>query len=341
MAQYLQINSDDCKKINDDNDDWRNATQKEFNECTEENARQNMYFDSENPDGKFVKNTHKKKPFCVRCLPDMNKEISLRELVTQVEHIANSLRPSNDTYHKDLELLSLKNTLQDHLIELKTHFPDTNKHQNRTLNTKFKTPSMGCLDHSDWPDANEYVRQNPSMAKSNSVVLDTATNNYYWNRPYMVEKNGTNYCVSIDDESVSNNTKEYHNLKKLHDLKNTDGVSWPTETNGTPLTTHEVYDRAAFCAQLNKETCGDERSSFRPLLIAEDTPKRVCKWEVNVNDRQNIGECVPNFNGDGVSVSDQSSSLHKWWKKFSEEERKLASEMEKKKAYTVRWHRKK
>ena len=153
----------------------------------------------------------------------------------------------------------------------------------------------------------------------------------------MIKKNETNHCVSIDDDSITKSNMEYHDLKSLHDLEQS-GVGWPSEIDGNPLKTHEVYDRAAFCAQLNKDTCGDERSSFRPLLITEDTPKRACKWETDVNNVNNLGECVPNFDGEGVSVSDKSSSLHSWWKKFSKTERELASKM-RQKQYSVRWHR--
>jgi hypothetical protein len=272
----------------------------EFDKCVKEYPYDSLYGDK--PNQKYVRSKHKTKPFCVRCRPQIDKESSIDDIINVLANFASRLGPGKTTRAEDLLEEKQVNELRDAGRVLREKFPDTPA----TGPSAFIAPPAGCLDSlSSIPEGHAYRF-----------------------------KRGKNvYCGSIDDDAVKGSNTDYHHLVELDNMRKDKNVSWPESDLGRPFTTDEVYDRAALCAQLNKEEeCeNDSKSSFLPLSLRKGIAKNMCTWKTDLNLKHN-GSCEPTFVDTG-----RENSLDGWWGKFRETEKKLANDNRSKQS--IRWNR--
>jgi hypothetical protein len=329
MDPYFKLNSETCTDLGDGGA-WRNASRQEFDKCNRDSndPELNKYYEDKNSEGKFVKNKNKLKPYCVRCEADMDTDISLRQLVDKLERldklVTTNIDANTDKAKKEIELAALTR-------EFNKKF--SNGNNRAPSSTTFAMPPQGCASQ---PSPVSWG--NPKS--TDAGVLVSESGDVVWNRPYAVahKKNKGKYCADISDAAVQRDGSSYHHLAKLDAIKNT--ASWPRDqSTGKSVPTHEVYETAALCAQLNEQAeCTSTSATVLPLGNTKSQPGRHCNWRDDVNIPKYFGECVPNYvSMRGSYHGSDKSDMDKWWAEFSKHEKELAKKNNTK--FDARWYR--
>lgn len=299
--KFHTIDSGDCSQFDDKT--WENATEKKFNECRSQAPRKNMH------EGKFVRNTNKTKPYCVRCKPVIDNTSSVKQLITQIEKLVDMLGGRTTSYSPEhMERLRVMATLE----KARAKFADKIDADGDTPPlgpSHVKVPKRGCLE--------------PTAGKSPEQL-------YRFTRKGQKDA----FCGSLQDKEVVASS-DYHHLKELDNLHKK-GVAWPVTPTGRSMRTHEIYDRAAYCSQLNEEeACVSDKNRYLPLSLEKGKASEVCKWNPDVNDGSNRGTCEPDLTG----MDDANEGLGKWLRDFKREEQKILHSRGKSNS-SIRWNRK-
>jgi hypothetical protein len=265
-------------------------------------------------------------PYCVRC--DRPKQVrqDYKALVESIERMADGMTASRRSKEFEkrarlIEGLERKKLEWNKLYDQIYWGKDV---------TQFRVPPTGCMDQA----ATRTLWQDPTNIKNAKDVIEMSDGNggvqRVWNRPFAVKDptSGLLHCAPEDDPSVLGDP-HYHHLAKLSNLKRSDPGVWPVNhETGKPLSVAEVYNRAAFCAQLSQPGMAGETmcksSDHKSAPLGQQlSASEACLWHQNYNTG---GECTPaevqmDENGE-VTTADKFSD---WYKEFAAAEKSMAN----------------
>ena len=310
---------------------WRNVDRAGFQQCNsqsieEGDANANKVFrTADDPSPRYLMTKHPRMPYCVRCDVPKTVKRNFADMVKAIEALADTITASarKKTYEKNQKLIA--------------DLEDKRRKWNELYNqiywgdnvTQFKVPATGCLDS----EATARMWQDPDKVRSSALNKDeteeiedpvTGKMRRVWKRPFAVKDpaSGELYCATGTDTNVINDP-HYHGLAELERRRIENPTAWPTDDDGKPLSTAEVYNRSAFCAQLSapnsQATCESSVPKAAPLgktLV----PSETCQWHP---DYVTGGSCAPQ----GVSMDDKDNDTtpySEWYKEWAPVEQEKA-----------------
>ncbi len=312
---------------------WRNVDRKGFDECmsqTQAEGKPNynkVYRNSDDNTPRYLMTKHPKMPYCVRC--DRPKQVrqDYKAMVESIEAMADSLTASRRSKEFEkrarlIEDLERKKEEWNRLYDQIYWGKDV---------TQFRVPPTGCMDQT----ATSSIWKDPSKVKGNDqkdvmeVRDEKGNTKMVWNRPFAIKDpaSGMLHCAPEDDPNVLADP-HYHHLAKLSNLKRTDPGVWPVSDDGKPLSVAEVYNRAAFCAQLSQpgmagETMCKSSDAKSAPLGQHLSASEACQWHQNVITG---GSCTPaDVQMDQTGEVSASDKFSEWYKEFSSAEKSMAA----------------
>ena len=308
---------------------WRNVDRKGFEECNERQANEgNPDFNkahrtSTDDNPKYIMTRHPTQPYCVRC--EMPKEVKtdFNEMVKGLEKIAAMMSTSVKTkeYEKKAALQEKLNKIKDEWNQVYTEI-----YFGKEV-SDFAVPNMGCMDEAStiaaWGDPNKM--KNVDADEVEEVVGEDGVRKKVWrgrNYATVDPVSGKSYCGTIKDPNVQKDV-QFHDLTTLDSIK--EDASWPLDDEGKAMSVADVYNRAAFCAQQNEETCTDNSSRDAPLG-KKMRGSEVCRWTSNY---KHGGRCMPEeaankLQTTGKNIGDPGKDRYaQWFERFRRAEQEL------------------